>query len=68
MGGPFSHPTAALSSLPASKSFRNQRGAAKIADVSAECAVISHSTDADQALCTGLSSTAECPPAFAMPD
>lgn len=43
-------------------------GAAKIADVSAEWTVISDSTDADQALCTGLSSTTECPPAFAMPD
>lgn len=68
LGGPFPHPTAALSCLPGSKCFRNQPGAAKIADVSAECAVISPSTDADQALCTGLGSTTECPPAFAMPD
>lgn len=64
LGEPFSHPIAALSFLPGSKSFRNQMGAAKIADVSAECAVISHSTDADQALCIALSSTTECPLAF----
>lgn len=68
LGGPFSHHTTALSCLPGSKPFRIQMGAAKITDVSAECAVISHSTDADQALFTGLSSTTECPPAFAVPD